>query len=586
MRSTRVEKVALDITAENFAAEPSLNDIRPTTSSSAVRGSFKITPSKSARGRSPLFKEGSGIDPRSKTRGIMPPKRRHSLQLMKESLGSSGKHGPSVSQPASPSYLQSFTPPGAKSQPASPQKRLSPFFAGKKSFRKEATGPAAEMIQVASETPQKKTATLVAYAFDSPKEGSNAQAVVAAENLLDRWKVLGVSFSRLQSPPTPQSLAMKMKHQALQFQHFKAIFSALYDRHPSATTPSRLLSGSEEDTYDDPTMVCNEILSWASTKGFGGELKLADLKKGYGNETVIPVLSWMSDSLEADINPLIRRPEVSEKDATNHESASVFSSSSASEASSIADDCALETNFEDDDQAVYEPVMERSFVMITPATDPVEWRMELERISAKLRPLKQSAIGSDWRAHVKASIESTAMLSSDEAASNALAGISSLLARDLESVRSKEGALMAIPNVKEVSRAFRIQSRLPSSPNLSVQLNTRQLSGDFATLKRALDEIREQHNNSSSQFEATLASLEDIEEDIKGVKTETNQRTNYMSDSSVLTHIRAGIGRLKAEAVELNLRLGTAENLIAAKISCEERRNLVGNDSSDDDGDD
>ena len=80
--------------------------------------------------------------------------------------------------------------------------------------------------------------------------------------------------------------------------------------------------------------------------------------------------------------------------------------------------------------------------------------------------------------------------------------------------------------------------------------------------------------------------LEDIEEDIKGVKTETNQRTNYMSDSSVLTHIRAGIGRLKAEAVELNLRLGTAENLIAAKISCEERRNLVGNDSSDDDGDD
>ena len=77
---------------------------------------------------------------------------------------------------------------------------------------------------------------------------------------------------------------MKMKHQALQFQYFKAIFSTLYDAHPSSSF-SRLLSPSEEDTYDDPTMVCNEILAWASENGFEGELKQADLRKVRARES-------------------------------------------------------------------------------------------------------------------------------------------------------------------------------------------------------------------------------------------------------------------------------------------------------------
>ena len=69
------------------------------------------------------------------------------------------------------------------------------------------------------------------------------------------------------------------------------------------------------------------------------------------------------------------------------------------------------------------------------------------------------------------------------------------------------------------------------------------------------------------------------------MKAETRERTEYMSDSSALAQMRVGISKLKAEAVDMNLRLGTAENLIAAKFreGREGRGSLIVVDSSDDD---
>ena len=216
MRSTRVEKLALDLTAKSFASEPSLMDIRPKTSSFSHEHRFKIKASKPL-GRSPLFK--SHIDPRSKEKGIMPPKRLHSLQLIKDSLSHSSKFSSSVSKPASPCEY-SLTPPVARSKSISPQNRLPPFF--NKNLSKECSFP----LKQAPKPSQKKT-TLVAFAFD-PSEEVSSQAIIAAESLLDRWKTLKLSFPRLQHSPTPQVRACESRSDELRRRVLGALTGSTY----------------------------------------------------------------------------------------------------------------------------------------------------------------------------------------------------------------------------------------------------------------------------------------------------------------------------------------------------------------------
>ena len=195
----------------------------------------------------------------------------------------------------------------------------------------------------------------------------------------------------------------------------------------------------------------------------------------------------MTSSSKIDMGALVRHADVHDKDTAEDEINSVPSNS---EMSSIADDCHLDANFDDDeDQAVYDPVVERSFVMITPVTDPVkvrrcvygisaffadycfassQWRTELERISIRLRPPKSQVHGGDWRERLKAASINAKKISPDKFTEDSLMSISKCLSQEIEMLHSKQGGLMALPYVRE-------------------------FSDKFAALSNSLDEIRRQH---------------------------------------------------------------------------------------------
>ena len=213
----------------------------------------------------------------------MPPARRHSLTL-------------------SPKKMESFTVPSAPSVTPTAGARLGEAQARKERLDVELVErklSGAEVLQSPDYETSRKNKTpsssqnshsmVIAFEIDDNQD-SSPLTLLEGEVFLQRCSILHMKWvDDMISPPTPHSLALKMSNPAEQFERFLCIVKSLIHHLPG----ERL----EFDAFDDPSTISNAIVAWCDKKGFEGRLKVANLRKGFG-EDVLSVLAFVVGKVE------------------------------------------------------------------------------------------------------------------------------------------------------------------------------------------------------------------------------------------------------------------------------------------------
>ncbi|GMH77827.1 hypothetical protein TrST_g12442 [Triparma strigata] len=552
-RATQVEKLKVDSKIEEMHLG---NFNRPKTTTTLdidlQESPFNLPhqmKKKKTHGKSPLFSTGlskGGIDPRSREKGIMPPSRRHSLTL-------------------SPKKMESFTVPSAPSVTPTAGARLGEAQARRERLDVELVErklSGAEVLQSPDyetgrkkKTPsssQKTHSLVIAFEIDDNQD-SSPLTLLEGEVFLQRCSILNMQWvDDMISPPTPHSLALKMSNPAEQFERFVCIVKSLIHHLPG----ERL----EFDAFVDSSTISNAIVAWCDKKGFEGRLKVANLRKGFGKD-VLSVLAFVVGKVEEARVKGTRTTTIRRTFEENEPPPPSPNLSSASDEDSIADEIEIEDDAVEKGEADFEPVLERSFIMIDPVVDPIIWRKELENVSARLtRKLGNGAGGGSWRDHLRQARESAERICGEGNLAPGLEFIRSIAGGDRETIFAREKSLSALETVH-------------------------QLSLRNANILSEIDVVCEQHAIVEASLGKATDALEIIEEQLRETKLLAEERASSMSDTSGLVKMKNGLKKLKADTTKLDLEIGMAQSAILAR-KLEDSREVLLDDNSDDNDDD
>lgn len=105
-----------------------------------------------------------------------------------------------------------------------------------------------------------------------------------------------------------------------------------------------------------------------------------------------------------------------------------------------------------DEGGDFEPVMERSFIMINAVTDPVEWRLELERVSVRLSGDMRGESG--WRDHLRQAKVSLENVGGEGSAEVRLRAVGEEAGVSREGIAMKEKGLSGLEVVRGMCTEF------------------------------------------------------------------------------------------------------------------------------------
>lgn len=159
----------------------------------------------------------------------------------------------------------------------------------------------------------------------------------------------------------------------------------------------------KRDQYDDPTALSNKLILTLRQLDCRLSIQPQTLRKSYG-ETACSVLDFLTDKALASIKFIWNQPVYQRDD--NVEIADVDDEALVDVVDEVEGAQDEEGNVEDTRMEMGEVSLDNSsHQILLPRIDPIEWKIELERVAPKLK-LKQQLSMNEWRAHVDMTITS------------------------------------------------------------------------------------------------------------------------------------------------------------------------------------
>ncbi|XP_065843403.1 intraflagellar transport protein 57 homolog [Oscarella lobularis] len=368
-------------------------------------------------------------------------------------------------------------------------------------------------------------------------------------DLLDKLKLL--DYERHFSEPN--NIAPFTRHHfslptnaSEQFYHFSSLLAWLLG------LVGRRFEAPQE--FDDPNASVAQIVAELKAIGFDVDaLPRHRLKQGYG-EHVLYVLDSMTDKALLARKFAWKKPVIVEESDDDHADA-IDDDRAELTASRLDDDdagVAIATNEDDDDEVATGFIDLDAGVgirtgqpddVLVSTRDAVEWRLEVERVLPllKVRVRGGALEDKDWRSRV----ERMGVHRAD-------------IERAMSETRGQLDRLHA-----EITRAL---DKIASREKYINQQLERQIE-EYRVAQDKLADAQQRYKGSSGSVTELSKILSDVTEELEMVKAKMDERGTSMTDSGPLVRIKQSLQRLKAENVQMDLRMGVLEHgLNAAKM--------------------
>lgn len=219
-----------------------------------------------------------------------------------------------------------------------------------------------------------------------------------------------------------------------------------------------------------------------------------------------------------------------------------------SEFDEIADETALvEGSDDDDDEGIgltgikhtllQEAAAPQQREALVSKADAHEWRLEVERVLPSLR-IQIRADDKDWRVRAQQISKNQASIESQLSdTKQQLTRLHEEVNKALEKVSSREKYINA---------------------QLSTQLT------EYRKLTDSSTETGTRYNSSSTTVNDLTRNLATLSDELDGLKSEMDEYGASMSDAAPLVRLKQALTRLKADAVDAEMRIGVLEHILVS----------------------
>jgi estrogen-related receptor beta like 1 len=174
--------------------------------------------------------------------------------------------------------------------------------------------------------------------------------------------------------------------------------------------------------------------------------------------------------------------------------------------------------------------------MMESKVDPIQWRLELERVAPHLKLVIKSNSAKEWRSPLEQAVTLEKQIG--------------------EGLPKTQQTLSHI--VEDVGDAIeKIQGR-----ERVVNQNFDHMIAEYRKVKEALISHQEKYDNNSGTITKLTNELAEISEELDDIKGQMDSRGNSMTDTSPLILIKKALSRIKSEVKQMDLRIGAVEHTL------------------------
>ncbi|KAJ3072594.1 Intraflagellar transport protein 57 [Podochytrium sp. JEL0797] len=292
--------------------------------------------------------------------------------------------------------------------------------------------------------------------------------------------------------------------------------------------------------FDDPNASAANIVNELKKMGIPFEYGPHKLKQGYG-EAVIFAIQSVIDKVVTSSGFVFQKPTHKVDDYPDE--------------AEVDDDAEvttenIEENFhheEEEEEAYVEGVRTRGksetpkpALPARPKVDQADWKLEVERVAPLIR-VQISNDNKDWRIHVEQmTMNHVTIEGSLSESKHQLERLHTEIEKTLEKISSRE---------KYINTQFESQI------------------DEQRVLQDQISELRQKYNVANSNVGELSLELARVSEELDAVKTRMDEIGNGMTDSQPLVNIKKGMGKLKVDIKQMDLRIGVVEHtLLQAKL--------------------
>ena len=347
---------------------------------------------------------------------------------------------------------------------------------------------------------------------------------------------------------------------ALQFNHYIQtikwlLLQIIGGDSKSNTTYDALEEFQDVDIYDDPNVIAKKLMLSLRELGYEIDFPIPMLKQPYG-EIATSILNFLADTaLECknfyyDLEPQYITEKLKEGDNSyQNESEEIIDT----DEESLEDDSrqdSIEAYYEISNVETSNQLKSHNnstSTMITSEIDPVEWKVELERVSPSLEIQfddldNEIILGRSWRKQVNSALlENEKILLEMDRSNDALQRLCKESTRTLETIDIKEEVIN--DKFKDIVEEWKL------------------LSHKERNLKQTEEELTSQVDVMNNQIISLSKQLNDV-------RSKVDEKGNRMTDTSPLIEIKTTLKNMKGEIRDFDLQIGILEhNLIQKRIA-------------------
>lgn len=378
-----------------------------------------------------------------------------------------------------------------------------------------------------------------------------------------------------QRPVSRHEFVLPAQNAGLQFNHYiqlikwilsQIISNNLSNSAPMPTqnlTPTPSLSASSEfqnvDVYDDPNVIAQKLMLALRELEYDINFPITKLKQPYG-EVATSILNFLADlALEkkgfefmepryitAERNDRVGDYDSGHKDGDDDDDVIVTDDEETFEDSNDSIELCYEiTDFENNNNLILSQ-SEATYGMISTKIDPIEWKMEIERVSPALdiqfdEDGDEQNCNFNWRRQINLALtENEIIFAEIERSNDVFERLSRESNRFLEMIEFKE---------RTINDKFK------------------HITDQYKMLCGKKDKFEEKRKDAMSSLDEINVEMASLSKKLSKMREKVDEKGNMMTDTSPLVQIKTTLKDIKAEIRDYDLQIGILEhNLVQRRL--------------------
>ena len=323
-------------------------------------------------------------------------------------------------------------------------------------------------------------------------------------------------------------------------------------------------SSIELDAYDDPNVTAQKLMLSLRELGFEMDFPITKLKQPYG-EVATSILNFLADKaldskgfefimeptyIAAESKKDLQNDTENEDDHSDQEEIIVTDEETFEDSNDSIDLCYEITNFDNNDRFDSQSSAV-THEMISSQIDPIEWKIELERVIPALEVqfddsgttlVDNKNNNNNWKTQVSnALIQNKNILLEVEKSNDAFDRLSKESKRSLEMIEIKE---------QIINEKFN------------------QITNEYNSFSGKIIELEEKQKQSSLSLTEMNFEITSLSKKVTEIKAKVDEKGNMMTDTSPLIRIKTTLKEIKAEIRDYDLQIGILEhNLVQRRLA-------------------